>query len=285
MKLFLDCLPCLLRQVLESSRMATDCERLQKEIMDEAISVLCRYDSFKNSPEIGRDMHNIVKERTGNKDPYFEIKQKDLQTALSLYPKIKKLISNKEDSLYWALKAAATGNVLDSAVGSGSDIEKNVDEELNKDFALCDHIILKQKLGSAKTILVIGDNTGETVFDGILLEQLSDWDLVYAVRSAPIINDATTEEAYASGLNKYAKIMSTGCDVPGVILEECDKEFLDVFYQSDIVICKGQGNYETLSDCDRDVFFLLKAKCPVLAALLDVNINEYVFKFNKYIAE
>lgn len=201
--------------------------------------------------------------------------------ALSIYPKLKQLVESKEDRLYWALKAGAIGNVLDSAICSGYDIEGSIDVELDKPFAVCDAAILNPQLETAKSLLVIGDNTGETVFDCLLLEQLPNLDLTYAVRSAPIINDATIDEAQASGLGQYARIVSTGCDAPGVLLDECSKAFLDIFYGADIVISKGQGNYETLSDCDRDIYFLLKAKCPVLSGLLDVGLNEYVFKYNE----
>ncbi len=109
----------------------------------------------------------------------------------------------------------------------------------------------------------------------MLLEQLSNLNLTYAVRNAPIINNATMEDAQASGLGQYARIVSTGCDAPGVLLDECSEAFLDIFYGADIVISKGQGNYETLSDCDRNIYFLLKAKCLVLAGLLDVGLNDF----------
>jgi uncharacterized protein with ATP-grasp and redox domains len=281
MKVYLDCLPCMLRQVLEASRMSTENEKLQCSIIDEAIGVLNQYKSYSNSPEIGRDLHRIVKKQTGVLDPYSQIKQRDLQTALSLYPHIKQFTQNEQNRLFWALKAAAVGNVLDSAIHAGCDIEKSVESELKKPFAVCDIEYLESQLETAKSILIIGDNTGETVFDCLLLDQLSGYKLTYAVRSAPILNDATAEEAQASGIGRYARIISTGCDVPGVLLGECSQAFLDIFYGADIVITKGQGNYETLSDCDRDIYFLLKAKCPVLSVLLGVDLNDYVFKYNR----
>jgi uncharacterized protein with ATP-grasp and redox domains len=258
--------------------MSTKDVGLHGEIMNEAIGLLGRYQAYRNAPDVCRDMHKIVKCKTGVADPYREVKQKDLQLALSLLPKLQKLIDGKQDRLYWALKIAATGNVLDFAVNTGANIEESMDRELQKAFAICDAPMLEQQLKTAKSILVIGDNTGETVFDCILLAQFPHLERTYAVRSAPIINDATIEDAKASGLHQYANIISTGCDVPGVILEEGTKEFLDIFNHADIVICKGQGNYETLNDCGREIYFLLKAKCPVLADLLNVSINDYVFK-------
>ena len=107
----------------------------------------------------------------------------------------------------------------------------------------------------------------------------------YAVRSAPVLNDATAAEALASGVGEVARVVSTGCDMPGVLLAESSDEFLDLVQNADIVISKGQGNYETLSDCPRDVFFLLKAKCPVIARSLGVELNAYVFRHREYGAE
>lgn len=281
MEILLDCLPCMLRQVLEAARMSTDDTELNRNIMDEAISVLSQYKSFRSSPEVAREMHRIVKAQTGNLDPYRQIKRNDLQMALSIYPKLEQLVESKEDSLYWALKLGAIGNVLDSAICIGYDIEVNMDKELEKTFAVCDAATLNRQLETAKSLLVIGDNTGETVFDCLLLKQLPHLDLTYAARSAPIINDATIDEAQASGLGQYARIISTGCDAPGVLLDECSEEFLDIFYRADIVISKGQGNFEALSDCDRDIYFLLKAKCPVLAGQMNVGLNEYIFKYKE----
>jgi uncharacterized protein with ATP-grasp and redox domains len=260
--------------------MSTDSEELQGRIMTEAASGLAGYKAYRNSPEVCRAMHNIVKKSTGVGDPYKTIKQRDIQTALKLYPMLKRFTDGREDSLYWALKAAATGNVLDSSMNTNINFEAIAEAELNKRFSACDIDILKQRLGKASRLLIIGDNAGETVLDRILIEKLSALDVTYAVRSAPIINDAVMEDALASGLGTQARIISTGCDIPGVNLDECNKTFLDAFYGADIVISKGQGNFETLSDCDRDMFFLLKAKCPVLSRLLGVGLNDYVFKYH-----
>lgn len=152
--------------------------------------------------------------------------------------------------------------------------------KLAKLFALCDVRIFDQQLETARSLLIIGDNAGETVFDRVLIEKLSYLSITYAVRSAPIINDATIDDVHSSGLDQSVHIISTGCDVPGVILGECSKSFLDIFYNANIAISKGQGNYETLSDCDRPICFLLKAKCPVLSKLLGVDLQDYVFKYS-----
>ena len=281
MKIHLDCLSCILRQVLEASRMATDDEALQKKVMAKAIGLLKRFESYPNSPEIVGDAHKIVKDITGIADPYSAIKERDIQQALRILPGLKQYINGREDALYWALKAAAVGNVLDSAISTQTDVAKNLEEEIDRPFAICDMQIFTQRLKDARSILVIGDNAGETVFDTILLEKLFLQRVYYAVRGAAVINDATADDAEASGVARYGTIISTGCDAPGLLLHRCSPKFLDLFYDADIVISKGQGNYETLSECDRDIYFLLKAKCPVLSKAIGVELSDYIFQYNK----
>jgi uncharacterized protein with ATP-grasp and redox domains len=117
------------------------------------------------------------------------------------------------------------------------------------------------------------------VFDRILIEHLLDLDVNYAVRSAPIINDATVEDAVMARLDECARIITSGCDAPGLILNQCNAEFMAAYQAADLVLSKGQGNYETLSEtAGREIFFLLKAKCPVIAVDLGVDVGTYIFK-------
>lgn len=279
MEIFLDCLPCTLRQVLEASRMVTDDTTLQEKIMEESLKVLLGYRDYKCSPDMGRAMHRIVKKYTGVIDPYQEIKLKDMEAAKKVYPLLKSFLLKKGLSNYWALKISATGNIIDSAINNIPDIEGIIEEELEKEFAVCDIGVFEEKLKTAKSLLIIGDNAGETVFDKVLAEHFSNLDITYAVRSEPVINDTTQKEAYASRLDECAKIISTGCSSPGIILKECSDEFLDIFSTADIVLSKGQGNYEALTDFNRNVFFLLKVKCPMISKRLKVGLYEYVFKY------
>lgn len=200
-----------------------------------------------------------------------------MKAAEKVYPVLKSYLQNKQDKLYAALKIAATGNIIDSAIYSNIDIENCIEKELNNNFSICDLDCFEKKLKKAETLLIIGDNAGETVFDKVLAEYLSPLDIFYAVRSEPVINDATTEDAYCSDLDKYTTVISTGCNAPGAVLEKCSPEFINIFNKADIVISKGQGNFEALSECKREIFFLLKAKCSVIAKKLDVYINDYVF--------
>ncbi|HZJ78518.1 MAG TPA: ARMT1-like domain-containing protein [Clostridia bacterium] len=278
MKIFLDCLPCMLKQVLEATRMSTDDTQTQEEILMEAINILSEYKNYSCSPDLALAMHKTVKRHTGNNDPYEAVKQKDISAALKIYPKLKDFLKQKNNSLYWALKIAATGNIIDSAIYSNIDVEECVETELEKEFGLCDLEAFETKLKTAKTLLIIGDNSGETVFDKVLIEHLSPMlNMKYAVRSEPILNDATAKEACQSGLDEHVDIISSGSNAPGTILEKCNSTFIKLFNEADIIISKGQGNYEALSDCSRDIFFLLKAKCPMISKRFGVNLSDYVF--------
>lgn len=279
MEICFDCLPCFLRQVLDASRLATSRTEVQAKIMKETAKLISDYEKFRYSPEIGRAMHQIVKKHTGVLDPYKDIKSENIRNALEIYPSLKRFLFKKAERLYWALKIAATGNIIDSAIYNDINIEESVIKELEKEFTVCDVDRLENEIKRAKSILIIGDNAGETIFDRILIEDFLYLDIIYAVRSEPIINDATIEDARASGLGQCTRLISTGCNAPGLILDECSEEFINIFNNSDIVICKGQGNYETLSE-QRGLFFLLKAKCPVISEKLGVSVNDYVFKWN-----
>ena len=279
MKLQLDCLPCFLRQVLEASRMVTKKTEIQEKIIEEAIKILRDFKNYRTPPELAREIHGLVKIYTGDPDPYKEIKKQSIEIAKKFYKPLNEFLNQQEDKLYWGLKIAAIGNVLDYGVYSKINLERNLEKELKKEFALCDLENFKEKLKNAKIILILGDNAGETVFDKILIEEFKKYKIFYAVRGIPIINDATLEEAYESGLHECAEIISTGCTLPGIDFKECSKEFSEIFNQADIIISKGQGNYESLSDIKKDnLFFLLKVKCPVIASHIGIDVNNYVFK-------
>jgi len=279
MKIQLDCVPCFLRQALEASRWVTDDINIQEKIINDALNILKNYKKYTSPPELGREIHNLVKIHTGNTDPYKKFKAKSIEIAKKYYQSLKEFLDKQENKLYWALKISAIGNTIDAGVYSKINLEECIEKELKKDFAVCDIEIFEKLLKDAKSVLILGDNAGETVFDKILIEELSAKEIFYAVRGIPIINDVTLEDAYASGLHECSKIISTGCSLPGIDFKECSQEFLEIFYKANIIISKGQGNYESLSDIRKqNIFFLLKVKCPVIASHIGTEINNYVFK-------
>jgi damage-control phosphatase, subfamily I len=279
METTLDCVPCTLRQILEASRMVSDDTEMHERIMDAVLEEIRNYKAHVRPPELNRAMHRVAYRYTGVADPYRKLKEKDTEAALRLYPSLKQRAEREEDPVPLAIRIAVTGNVIDSAVGASVDIAQCIEQELIKPFAIYDVAEFEKRLKTARRILVVGDNAGETVFDRVLIETLAHCDITYAVRSGPILNDATVEDALAAGLGGCARVISTGSDMPGVGLDEATDEFLEVFRGADIVISKGQGNFETLEDSGRNIFFLLKAKCASISRRLGVKQGEYVFQY------
>lgn len=277
MELFLECLPCVLKQALAAAKMNSADPIIQTKIFDEALKLIENHREYRNSPHIVSDIHEIVKKYTGVEDTYADIKKRDIKSALKILPAIQSFIQNENDKMYWTLKAAATGNVIDAAIYDTTNFQDTLIDELSSEFAICDIKQFEQDLKSAKTILIVGDNAGETVFDRLLIEFLDSYEIVYGVRSQPILNDATRQDAIASGLDQYCRIIETGSTAPGTLLDRSSEEFLNIFNNADIVISKGQGNYESLSGCTRPIYFALKAKCGVVADTLGVDVGDYVF--------
>lgn len=271
MKSYLDCYPCFFIQAIKTSRMITEDEKKIWQILNEVSLSLPEMPFGATPPEIGREVYRIISERTGKRDPYRKLKEECTRQALSLYPKLKKLISSAEDRLMTAVRISIAGNVIDFGANFDFDLKKDVGTILSQEFSINHYREFCEALDKARKILYLADNAGETVFDRLLIEEINK-PVIYVVRARPVINDATREDALLAGIDKVAEIMSSGCDAPGNILKFCSDEFLRVYRSADLIISKGQGNYEGLSDEDRPLFFLLKTKCHVIAR--DIGIDE-----------
>lgn len=271
MKSYLECYPCFFTQAIRTSRMITSDDKKIWQILNEVSLSLPDVPFGATPPEIGREVYRIISKRTGIKDPYRKIKEKCTRQALSLYPELKKLINSSEDRLMTAVRLSIAGNVIDFGANFDFDLKKDIGTILSQDFSINHYREFCEALDKARKILYLADNAGETVFDRFLIEEINK-PVIYVVRAHPIINDATREDALLAGIDKVAEIVSSGCDAPGNILKFCSDEFLEVYRSADLIISKGQGNYEGLSDEDRPIFFLLKTKCHVIAR--DIGIDE-----------
>ena len=267
----LDCYPCFFIQILKTTRMVTSDEKKILQILKEVSAALPTIPFNVTPAEIGRAVYSIISRLTGVEDPYRKVKESCIHQALSLYPKMKRLIESSEDRLMTAIRLSIAGNVMDFGTDSSFDLTRELETILSQDFAIGHSREFLKALKNARTVLYIADNAGETVFDRLLVEEITQ-PVIYAVREKPIINDATREDALLSGLDRVSEIMSSGCDAPGNILKFCSDEFLSAYNSADLIISKGQGNYEALSDEEKPVFFLLKTKCKVVA--LDLEVEE-----------
>ena len=277
MKTFLDCFPCIMNQALRAGRITTNDEQKIKHLLDE-IGASFKDLPMENTPvESGAIIYKKIREITGVVDPYKKIKEESIRDALAFYPGLKELVNNSDNKLLMAIRIAIAGNIIDFGVNKKFNLIEDVMKITKQDFAINDYNSFEKQLRSANNILYIGDNAGETVFDKILIEEL-DVPVTYAVREIPVINDATLEDALKSGLGEVAEIISSGTTAPGTILNLCHDSFIERFNHVDMVISKGQGNYEGLSEVNRSVFFLLKAKCAIIARDLGVEEDDIILK-------
>jgi uncharacterized protein with ATP-grasp and redox domains len=223
----------------------------------------------------------MIYQLSNNSDPYREIKKRCTENLLALYTQLRTYIVSSKDSLYTALTFAAVANAIDLGADHNFDFNNTINALFYREFDISKYSEFKKTLKKAKRILYIADNAGETVLDKLLIEQLNK-PVIYAVRSKPIINDATIDDARHAGIDSIAEVISSGCDAPGTILKLCTTQFKKNFWSADMVISKGQGNYETLSDLNRPIFFLLQLKCSVVARNLRLKRGSTILITNKH---
>lgn len=284
MKTYLECIPCFFKQALDTARMVTSDPVLQKKIMDEVAGVMPDFSLDSTPPEMARYIYKIIRKEFGECDPYKAVKEKSNSMSMGLYPKLKEKVENAEDRLLIAVEIAIAGNVIDYGAKNSLNIKDELEKLLNNDFdgagkTIFDYESFKKDLSRAQKILYLADNAGEVVFDKILIEELSkEKEVTYVVRGAPIINDALEEDAYVCGIGEKADIISSGVDAPGTILKYCSEEFIKIYNNAEFVISKGQGNYEALTDEKKRIYFLFKAKCPVIALHAGAEVGDIVLK-------
>lgn len=283
MKTYPECIPCFIRQAVQAAKFAGTSSQKQKEIADTIEDNLKNINMEDIPPKISRNMHIVIRKLLNNEDPYKIIKDKYNNIALSMYNGLKEKVKTSKDKLLTALRIAIAGNVIDFGAQIEFELEQDINEVLTKKFSIFNYETLKEKLKKEKEILYLGDNTGETVFDRVLIEEIKniyDSKIIYAVKESPIINDATKEDAIFAGIDKIADIISTGCNSPGIVLEYCNQTFLNLYNNSKLIISKGQGNFETLEQEKKPIFFLFKVKCNVVAEYLSVP-RESIILLNK----
>ncbi len=230
-------------------------------------------------PKLSRDLHMLLKQYSDNSDPYKQVKKQSNNLVLNRYPELKDLVFHSSNYFDTALRLAIAGNIIDYGIGNYFDLQGTMDTVLNSEFAIDDSLELKQALSEAKTVLYLGDNCGELVFDKLFIETIMHPNLIYAVRGEPVINDVTLEDARYVGMDKVADLISNGYGAPSTLLEYCSPEFQEVFNSADVIISKGQGNLEgLLGKTDKDVYFLLMVKCDVIADALGVRKGDFVVK-------
>ena len=280
MKISYECGPCFLRQAKEAMDLSTDDENLKMEIMEEIFKYLEGvFKQGTNSNKTGSLMHQLIKQKTGCRDPYYREKIEGNEIALKYLPDVKEILK-QDDSLENHVKIAIIGNILDfGAFTLDDDIESVIKSSLKKDLTIKDIDQFEDSLKTHNKVLYLVDNTGEIVFDKLLLEKIRQYDLdiTIAVKSEPILNDACMAEALDAGLDEYGEIVEIGCGTVGYVDSEISDEFREIFNDHKFIISKGMGNYEGLTEIDlsaKDIYFLLCAKCNTISRDIGVNLHD-----------
>jgi uncharacterized protein with ATP-grasp and redox domains len=270
MKTHVECLPCLLRQALQVARITNCSEDQQLQILQAVSSVIAGLDVMKSPPANANPIYRKIAEITGCEDPYYKKKLASNQQALRLLPSLRQEIQGTDHELSSAVRFAIAGNIIDYGAFETFDFESALESSRSARLVV-DHLpqfsAVIERLTKGSKVLYLADNCGEIVYDSLLVEYLHQrgFDITIAVKDGPIINDALLEDALVAGLDRFGRIITNGGRFPGTELEECSSQFVEIFNAADLVIAKGQGNFESLSEVARDVFFLLTIKCTVAA--------------------
>lgn len=243
----------------------------------EMISLYQNKRSNFSAPLFSRELHHILRSYTHNPDPYKKVKKENNDQAVNMLPELEYIIQQSEDRFNTALRLAIAGNIIDFAASDNFDLQTTIDKALLSEFAIDHSVQLKVEIKKANSILYLGDNAGEIVFDKLFIQVINQPNTTFVVRGSPVINDATIEDAQYIGMKEVVNVISNGYDAPSTIPNKSSKQFQKYFREADLIISKGQGNLEGLLPLnDNRIFFLLMVKCDVIAEFLKVEKGSMV---------
>lgn len=272
-----DCLACFMNQALRTARLATANETVHRDVLAETAASIPAMNLAVSPATLSIALYQSVIQHSGVADPFYQQKREQNALAMSLESEMRHLIADSDDPLLTALHVAAAGNTIDLGALQAHeiDIHGTLKQVLHERFAIDHSDRLKRSLENCGDLLYLLDNAGEIVFDKLLIEQLLPHTAVTAVvKAAPIINDALLEDAEEVGLTALCDVIHNGGAFIGSPLDLVPPSFLERMRAADVIIGKGQGNYETVDDFDGDVFLILKAKCEVVARHMGVRYGQ-----------
>jgi len=276
MKAHPDCVPCVFQQVLRASRRLTNDDQelfaLQAHTMD-----LLRDRVYTGSPsDLSGSALRAVADHFGVEDLYAKERRRTNQIMLQLEPQLRKLIEYSPDVLSTALRLAAAANMIDFGITDNVDISAALEKAMTISFAIDHSDQLRKDVARSKKLLYIADNAGEIVVDKLVLEAIGHKNAWVGVRGAPIFTDVTVADAEEAGIGAVARIISSGSVRLGVVIEDCSAQFKRCLTQADLIISKGQANFQTLHDLDKTAYFIMTAKCDLIARRLGVRLGDVV---------
>lgn len=283
MKANLSCIPCIMKQAYNTAVRATADQTVIREILSRTAEYVKTLDLSMTPADASNFAYEITRELSGNPDPYEAEKKQYNNLCLSMLPELRRRIGKESDRLTATARAAILGNLIDLGIGLEFDLERDLERIFSMPFGRDDTPILRAILDeSGKRILYLGDNAGEIVFDRLFVEYLAErHDIVFTVKKGPVINDATMEDAIHAGIDRIAQVIDTGSNGIGVKWSAVSRRFLEAWDDADIVISKGQANFETTDGSPGTIFHLLRAKCPSVAEALGVKFGDIVLAAQK----
>ncbi|MBN2208299.1 MAG: DUF89 family protein [Candidatus Coatesbacteria bacterium] len=285
MKVQMQCFPCFLNQALIVASLVSGDRAEEKKLIDLALDPI-RDASLDDTPaHVATRVYRRLRETLNGIDPFKALKMRCTNSALQMMREFKPVIEKASDPLEAAIRTSVAGNVIDFGIFSDVDIGPVFRNIMNEQFGVLSLGALKSDLLKSRSILFLADNAGELVFDVPLIDHLLRFAPVrVAVKSVPVINDATMDDAIASELPASAETIENGSDCVGTILETCSEAFRKAFDEADLIISKGQANFETLDDKrESNIYFLFKAKCDVTAGMVGVPKNSLVAVSNRHL--
>jgi hypothetical protein len=288
MKIQADCIPCILAMTLKAVKNLSLTAGAEKELLTEIMKIpgLQGLDWNRTSPAIIEAVMDLITKTVHNPDPFLKEKIHLNAQALALLPVLEKMVDASTEPLYTAAKIAILGNSMDIMMPGGlSSLEKFIREKLEAPFSREDFDLFCRRLLKARQMLYLTDNAGEIGFDRLFIRTLKkqyDVNVTVVVRSLPTLNDATLKEAREAGLDQVATLMENGIDgpFPGTSLNRCSPAVKQLAHESDLIISKGGGNFDSLSEevsgLETPVFFMLLSKCRPLNAFFKTSLHQPV---------
>jgi uncharacterized protein with ATP-grasp and redox domains len=277
MKIDFKCYDCIIKMILELAEKPGSDKEKQKALANEMLGHFLRVSASGGTPpevlaHIWTDVH--VRE-SGLEDPMAEIKHNSTRLGLQLLPKLRQIAAESPAPFDTALRLAAAGNIIDYGINRDLDlskVEQSILSVLSQPYDKEAAQELKKRMDEARSILYILDNCGEAVIDRLVMEPYKE-KLTVGVRGKPVLNDVTPADAVESGID-FAPVSDTGDSTAGVSFSRSSKAFLEKLHNVDLVIAKGQGNFESMEHIfKRPVFYLFRAKCEVITSLIGCPFN------------
>jgi len=280
MKTEIECFPCFLRQTVIALKQLDGLQDdLRQEILHEVLSIIQKADMNKPPAYSTTLIHRTIRDRI-RQDPFKKIKSLYNTIAMGLYPELKEKVSSSSDPLWTAARLAIAGNIIDFGIFTSIDISKSVGNALKETIAVDDYDSFKKAVIETDTILYLLDNSGEIVFDKLLIEELvrKGKKVKAVVKGSPVLNDVTMDDACQTRLTELCEVVDNGSDAIGTILEWTSPEFQAHFQSADLIISKGQGNFETITDNGKRTYFLFQSKCEVVSKDLGLSSGSMLLK-------